>query len=679
MPQTLFRRDPVGTFISTVTGRSGLLNGKQTVGGSSIQMNNPAWITITGVCKMCNGGVANSMILPEEQATWGAVYNAGSIKPKPILQSVNIHYGGNHGLAQKLTANIKCFDRESFNAVRKSFLMPGNEISARFGYSADKQWNSSAADENSVSGFTVAVFSFSAGDDGTWIGTFTAVSSAEALKGIDVMQGLNMPGLQYMIAENQDPKEKVDVKSVAELIASDAQRNGRISIDEVDDADLPYVISKFTGYTKTPDSEVQASIVLYSSEHLCIDLISGWISSISTGVKKAFDQWDESKMSVNQVYVTLGYVVDRIINDGIKRSMEPAVKGKNSDKFKSLKIKFHEKWSKSKIPDLIDSGDPLSVLILGDNTARFVDTTGQEMDFNKIRGTAEGSYADVKALTGNDIRLDKILIHRDVVMSAFADAAGIQNNESESVDPKNTGDAVISLDKFFEKLFTVIKDVTGGALALRLTHDPDNQQRDSLYVVDQNYGGDADLKCVVFNPIDGDGSTISCNISSNGGSDEYRMAMFLGSSKKGDTAARLRNCEEELTDGRSEKRTDAINRHETIVQNPGMMVKSRFRGKEIDAFKSVMVDLTRYSPKVHEQYEFSNWPGMTIDVTIHGAWGILPGCAISTTQVPDVWMPESKGIYFAVTDVTHNFENSLWTTNIRGIMSFYDKLIQTVL
>ena len=260
-------------------------------------------------------------------------------------------------------------------------------------------------------------------------------------------------------------------------------------------------------------------------------------------------------------------------------------------------------------------------------------------------------------------------------MSAIGEATDTPESESESVDPKDTKDTVINLSDFFGKVFSIIKECTGGSLALRLVHDPTDESRDTLLIVDQNYGGDADIPCFIFNPIDGDGSTISCNISSNGGSNEYRTSMFLANSKKGDTAARLRDCEAELFDGRDAKRGDAEDRFNEVVVSPGTMIKDRFNAKQLDAFKSIMVDLYRYSPKSHEPFENINWPGMGIELSIRGAWGIIPGCAITTTQVPDAWRVGAKNIYFMVTEVSHKFSQSTWTTDVRGIMSFYDKLI----
>lgn len=671
MGNSLYRRNPSkdGNFKSVVKARSGLLSKQQHISGQSIQDRNPAYIFIKGKCNMCSGcGV--DMELPVELSDWNSVYG-NSFKPRPVLQDVSISYGGEYGLAQQISANIKCFDRESFDKVRKSFLMPGNYISARFGYSTSgKQWNPGDS-EHRVSGFRVAVFSFSAGDDGTWIGSFKAVSSAEAMKTIDMHGGLRT-NLKYFIAGVLDSRVPKQVQSISEMIASDAQRNGQESLDRVDASNTGYVISEFGDYSATDESVMKASMVLYTSDHLRGVVKKAW-DGVSRFLMKNTGNWDDAVNTQHEIYVTLGYIVDRIVNGKVKFTVEGAIVGDDAEEYKKMKITFHKDWSKARLPKDVESGDPTSVLILGSGKASFFEPDGgTSMDFNDIKGQVEGSKDDIIALDGNKVRLDKILLHRDTVLTALAESIEKEPNESESVDPKDVKSEVINLSDFFKKLFSYIKECTGGSLALRLVLDPDEKKRDKLYVVDQNWGGDKDIDCFIFNPIDGDGSTRSCNISSNGGSNEYRTSMFLGNSKKGDTAAIIRNCDSQLSAGRAKAIGRVKNKLFEIIFDPGSMMKDKFSNKQTDAFKSVMVDLYRYADKGHNKLENINWPGMTIDLTINGAYGIIPGCAVATTQMPREWI--NKNIYFQVLEVTHTFAQSDWSTNIRGMMSFYDHL-----
>lgn len=673
MGESVFRRNAVGNFKNTVRQRSSLLNGVQTITGRSIQDRNPVWVKVTGKCNAC--GQSGTMTVPRNQDTWDSTYKIPGFKPSPILESATLTYGGDWGLAQKLSVSIKCFDRGSFEEVQKYFLLPGNVITLRFGYATDRQWNSSSDSDNTVSGFKVATFAFSAGDDGTWIGNFTAVTSATAIKAVDMMQSLDSIGLRYSVAGKIDSSDSKDANSISELIASDAQRNGTESMDRVTKNNMGYVIAGFANYKPLDNENMRARMVLYTGDHLRrFGKVGDWGAWIGRATQRFRGTWDEAENALHEIYVTLGYVVDRIFNTQLKQASELATAGDpDFEKYKNLKVTFHPVYSKAKLPPGCESGDPLSVLILGGNAAKFKDASSGVMDFNQLRGFEGGASADdVIALKGTDVRLDKILLHRDTVTGALNAALAEKPGESESVDPKDTKDTVISMNDFFQELFSLIKECTGGALQLRLIYHPDDESRETILVVDQNYGGDAPIDCYVFNPIDGDGNTRSCNVASNGGSNEYRTSMFLANSKKGDVAAVLRDCESQLETGRTDVNNKALEQIKKLKDSPGLLYKDRFDGKQIAAFKSCMVDTYRYAKKVHNQYENINWPGMTIDITLNGAWGIIPGCAISSTQLANNW--KMKNIYFMVTEVTHEFRDSDWSTTVKGIMSFYHKL-----
>tara|TARA_R110000822_G_scaffold128195_16_gene263931 strand:- start:1533 stop:3611 length:2079 start_codon:yes stop_codon:yes gene_type:complete len=685
MSESVFRRNPIGNFKKVVISRAGLLHTPQHINGRSIQNRNPAHIQLTGVCNKCsNCGDASYSKMPLELGTWGDMYEP-HLKPRPILEDVTITYGGDWGLAQKLTARIKCYDRDSFEKIQKYFLIPGNTISARFTYStSDSQWNPPDGTHN-ITGFRVATFSFSAGDDGTWVGTFTAVAASEAIKSLEMFQGMPSTGMKYNVAGKVDSSDAVDVKSIAELIASDSQRNGTFGTDQVDSSNTGYVITEFVpipSEVEPTDGGGSVAIVLYTSDHLSTGYIPDIGQSIVTKLSKSrFGSWDEANESTLQIYLTLGYVVDRIINNMIIVATGKGVGFQDKEAFSKLKIKFHPEYSKSTLPKNVESGDPKSMLILG-RYNYFVDVkSGTDMNFNTIK---HGDEDAVVAYANDILHLDKILLHRDIVTGALTDSISVKPNESESVDPKNEKSEIINLNDFMEKLFSVITQLTGGAVSLRLTHDVEEPDKDIMYIVDQNYGGDTPIDCFLFNPIDGDGSTRSCNISSGGGSNEYRTSMFIGQSTKGDVASKLRDCVKSTYDAREGRRKNAIERLVRIIGNSsgrgggagspiGTMMKDHFNGKQIEAYTAVMVDLTRNATLSDNAKRNINWPGMSIDLTINGAWGIIPGCAIITTQMPPDWYI-GKEIYFMVQEVTHNFSKSDWTTNIKGIMSYYNNL-----
>ena len=147
--------------------------------------------------------------------------------------------------------------------------------------------------------------------------------------------------------------------------------------------------------------------------------------------------------------------------------------------------------------------------------------------------------------------------------------------------------------------------------------------------------------------------------------------MFIGNSKKGDATSAIRGCDDQLEDARGKKYSEAKTQINELISSPGILGRELFDEKQIDALKAIMVDLYRNRPTARK-YETVHWPGMSISAVIDGAWGIIPGCAISSKQVPDDW--RDLNVYFMVMRVTHKFEGSDWSTEIEGIMSYYDNL-----
>lgn len=664
MAESLFRRNPVDNFIDILKERRSQLDSPRFMSGKSAQVRNPAYIKLIGTCNMCGGPKGKSKQIPYKEESWNAMYGP-KFKSVPVLKSVSIEYGGDWGLAQKITAVIECYTPKDFEEISQYFLMPGNFIDVEFGPAvSDKVWNRS--NTKKLKRFRVATFSFSAGSDGSWLGTFTAVSSATAIKNTDMMS-LLVNTLKYRSAGKIDGEETTSVKCISELMTADFQRNGNFSVDQLKDG---HVLHNGAGdlVDYNPGSTVKfkdAAIAVFTGEHLVSpnDRQSKSMSSYNNT-----DNTTNTKESTLQVYFTLGYVINRIINDQLMRVAEMSIGSDDKAEFKKLKIQFSDKYSKSIFPSGLRSGDPTAVLILGNNAGNYKSQHGDGKNFEEKLT----SPSQVTALSNEIVDIKKILIHQKVIEAAMSSAVSVPSANSDSLDVKNFGEEVVNITDFFKSISSAIHECTGGAISLRLVEDLEEKtDKVELIVVDQNNGGDQPLTCPVLDPIDGDGSTRTCDIQSNVGSEEYRAAMFVGNSKKGDPAAVLRGCDSQMDTARLSIYTKAVKAAIEIVTNPGELGKSYFDGKHIDGLKSAMLTMYKNRPKSNV-YDTIHFPGLKINAVIDGTWGILPGCAISTTQLPSGW--RSKGVYFMVTGVTHSFDGSDWSTTIDGIMSYYKNL-----
>lgn len=674
MAESLYRRTLNQSVRDVLLGRKKLLDSPTHVAnGRSAMVRNPAWVQVTGTCKACGDGPTKTLPAIQEQHQDLYKYKGGSIKPAPTLRSVTITNGGTWGLAKKISAEIECYTVTDFKEIQKAFLLPGNEISAKFGYK--NSWGVPKDISHTLKGFKVATFAFNTTSEGTWLCTFEAVSSGTAIKTLDMQlvvcngcdanagvgQSANSGPLKYLVGENLDPNP---VKGVAQLIAADAQKNGRYSIDDVEDGD---VIDYFVNYSPDPVDDKSAALVVYNGDHL--RGFWGEVAAWGGGILRSWGMGDsEVENANNQVFLSVGYIINRIINDQLLRAFACGIISENGDRadFNTLRVNFHPVYSKCKIAAGITSGDPTSVLLLGD--ANYKNSSGEGKNFDvdcKNLGKVKS------ALGGGEVNIKNILVHRNVVIAAFNNATKKREAESDSTGVKDTKDEVVNIIDFFEGISDHISAAVGGAIALRIVEHPDDPKK--LLVVDQNYGVTDKLECIVLDPIDGDGSTRECNVQSSVGSEEYKAAMYVGTSKKGDPVAALRGCDKNLKQQREKEHTKAKTDKDALIKSPGNLGKNNFNGNEINALKSIMSRLHRNNQTAGD-IETIHYPGLSISATLDGVWGFEPGMAISATSIPKEWIDENKA-YFMITRVQHSFTESDWSTSIDGILAYYPNVI----
>lgn len=671
MSESLYRRNPESNPIAVLKARRGMMDKQQTVSGRSASVRNPCFVSIIGHDKSCGGG--GTMQLPRSSDSMQSTYyEGGSIKPGPDLISVSLSYGGDWGLARKLSATIKCYRMSDFERIQKYFLMPGNEIDVSFGHSSNISWG--IAQTAKMKGFKVATFNFNTEQDGSWVCSFEAVSASTAIKNLDIqivicngcdpISGQGQSGTSGPIRYQTGLESTTHaVKGIAELIAGDTQVNGKYSIDKMRDGE---VVTSFVNYNPgVPDKS--AACVVYYGDHLrgTMDSVLAWGRGVlkSVGLGKS-----EVEAANNQVFVTLGYVVNRIINDQLLRAMTCGIAHERED-FNTLKAIFHPEYSKCRIVSGITSGDPTTVLFLGD--ANYKNSEGEGKDFDADCK----NLSAVKCVSGGDIRLQNILLHRDVVIGAFNEATKKRESNADNADVKDTGDEVVNVITFFEKIADQISSVVGGAISLRLVEHPTDSKK--LIVVDQNYGVTEKLQCVVLDPIDGDGSTRNCSVQSNVGSQEYKASMYVGANKKGDAISAIRGCSPKLDQQRSVELAKAKTDKEALIKNPGNLGKNAFSGEQINALKSIMGRIHKNSQEA-AKIETIHYPGLSISAELDGVYGFIPGNAISTSQIPKKWRETFKS-YFMITKVQHDFNQSDWSTKIDGILAYYPGVQYTLL
>lgn len=640
-----FRRNPESNAIKVLQSRSKLYKSGPHYKAAT---RNPAYIKVTGQANSCMGGT--TITLPKEENTFNELYKPDSkLKIGPILKDVVIEYGGEYGLTQTITVTIECYTMEDFKQIELAFLLPGNKITATFGYGVS--WNESDQKGVNVGPFRVVAFNFSTTTEGYWIATCKAVAAAEAIKDIEVSSIIFDKKLQY-----RDGSTKYPVKGMAELIAYDAQKNGENSIDDLQD-----------GETISPAGG--GKIVVYKGKHL-YSTFGSWFNQLYG----KFDGKTEAEQTFNVVYISLEYIIKRLLMGQIKKEIATGVIGRDKGDFEKLKIVFDDEISHSWVDAQLRSGSPLTCLLLGIKKGNYKNTKGEGKDFEADCKNLSAVKAVVQ-IEGTRQKIDHkhILLERSIVVKAFNEASKKREATSDSVDVKDTKDLVLPIEDFLKKIFDHIGICTGGSIQLRLAVHPKNS--DQLVVIDQNNGKANDpLKVVIFDPIDGDGSTRSCTIQSNVGSEEYKAYMFAGASKKGDGAASVRGCKKEADDERAKNpHPDAVRAIGELIYNPGTLGANQFGTVQENALISAVGTLAKTAPE-SKKYEMVPYLGMSIEIELDGVYGFVPGNGITTTQLPPHYKTNKN--YFQIKSVTHTLsgQDSTWSTKLSGIMTFYETI-----
>ncbi len=649
-----WRRNPDQEVLGILSQRSSGVESKKQYYKSATR--NPAYIHVTGQGNGCIGKLTKT--LPEDTDTFNTTYApAKRFKLRPVLKEVIIEYGGEYGLSQMITTTIECYTKEDFEEIEKAFLLPGNIITATFGYA--NPWQGYEQQGKKAGPFRVVSFNFSTTVEGSWVATCKAVAAAEAIKDIEVSSIISDKNLKYIGGGSR----KFPVAGMAELIAYDSQKNGNIAIDELQDGETIKVLN-------------DGVIVVYHSDHLFSTTLGSWWNNV-------VNKWDgkgEAEQTANTVYISLEYIIKRLLMGQIKKEISSAVIKNDKPDFDKLKIVFDDKISHSYTNINLRSGSPLTCLLLGTGKGNYKNSSGEGKDFEKDCKNLSAVKA-IESIEGSRQKINHkhILLERSIIVKAFTEGAKNREATSDSVDIKDTKELVLPIEDFLKKIFDHIGICTGGAIQLRLVIHPNDSN--TLVIADQNNGKiDEILKVAVLNTLNGgDGSTRSCVIQSNVGSEEYKAYMFAGVSRKGDGAASTRGCKKEVDDNKSKTTyTDSSKVIQEIIYNPGSLGANQFGNVQENALIQAMGTLAKSSPD-SKKYEMTPYLGMSLEAELDGIYGFTPGCGISTTQLPSHYF-ENKN-YFLIKTVTHIFngDESSWSTKISGIMTYYTDIKWTYL
>ena len=280
--------------------------------------------------------------------------------------------------------------------------------------------------------------------------------------------------------------------------------------------------------------------------------------------------------------------------------------------------------------------------------------------------------------------LANILINRDCIAGIIDELGGLTRNKEKTDDDVSS----VTAEKFFGKLFDLIKEASGDAINLKLVPDPDNTERylSKSLIVNVNEPPDPGkaIQVPMFNKTDG--STIEMGLKSkipkaSQTSAEVGGAANIGTPPK-DTKAETTEFESTLT-----------SKAQNIRDGKDALVKSTFKAEKSRALSGVLKSIVTGEPDaktIGSGRIMKTFP-LEMNLSILGLEGFKFGDTISSKLLPpqyrDVSDPgrkvtviQGKGsefevkadfytkTVFTVTKINHVFKKSEWVTTLDTVM-----------
>jgi len=617
-------------------------------------VRNPCYCVVSG------GGKT----LPVNDTTFAATYN--SFKLHTTLTTVTVNQGnGGFGLTSEAEIVCTSYTKGQFEEIKSAWMNMHTVLTIKFGYALP--YGDGYGKGASITGLMVCGFSFETTQEGFWISKIKAICPSTALLELEI--GTMLSGaLRSNTFQNEGSSAKVT--GLTELMQCHATANGSTALDAVADGHC-FKIERSKG---SEGMAVVCDLKLARQSPSTTDAISTYFASF---LPKVSATGEGSLMSTGgtaperDIYFTLEYIIN-LYEYCFKPSItESAGSTKTEKLLRKLKIIFDPTYSFSYIDPMVTSGRPQSVVLISPSgeKGKYGTGGGVKLGYNFETVSAASQLNCVVGGAPGKVKIDvkKILVNISVINAALAQAS-TKRVESEDNSPAKTEDVTLKLDSFYSSIFDAIATATGGAIRLRLSAHPKSftdgkDYSNILIVADENNGflGEP-IKVIRFNPIDGDGSTRSCALTSEAGGRAYGAQMFAGTRKSAETA-----------DAAMSKDHTTSNR--TGVYSAAVVEFREARDKKYPESgwaetveKSMLDTITTISRgyTYDSSVDLMTFPSIGINVQIDGVWGIVPGCGITSTQVPNDFVKNK--CYFTVTDVVHTFDGSTsdWSTSLTG-------------
>jgi len=301
-------------------------------------------------------------------------------------------------------------------------------------------------------------------------------------------------------------------------------------------------------------------------------------------------------------------------------------------------------------------GDSSTAGVIGYDFSVDAKRGGDQLVFTRLTGN--------EAVT-NSVDLTKILINVDEIIRIFESVRETEETKptSERIESTETPAVKLSLESFLKKIFSLIRDASGGFFDIDMIpqHDESGVR---IILVNKKFNTippNDPLKPIVFENITTDGVTINTNVSMTIPKDAIAMNAYAEASIEGSTASELSE----------NKNLDEYTKHQIAIEDlfykrVFVFADSEANETGVDPLKSAVREFINTVPKeVVRKDGVIPYP-LNIDLTVDGINGFEFGDLINLSIIPQ--LSGYKNTVFRVLNVTHTVDaNNKWTTNLKTV------------
>ncbi len=441
---------------------------------------------------------------------FGSMYEqkTDSYRPKPFLNSVRVTNEGRYGSVRKSTVEFSVFNLEQLNHAEQHFMIPGTELSLEFGWSLGIL-RTQGINREQLKG-RVYNFNFDLRDDGGFDCSISLVAEGFFAKGLETKTPVD--------------KDTANIKNI------------KTKNSETINLDAPTVKDKIIYDKYSLEQANTKSRVFMDSPSALLNSKPGRMVNVIVDTKA--DPSENSENPVpddtrvvlsNEWFVSLYYVVNVLVNDLIL-NIGSTKTGSPSKKFRGARYLTNPKVSCSWNHKDVFSADP-SKIIFPDtlNMANYGDGKNGEYIKKSLTVAGYGPHQDgLFILDDTFVDLGETLINVNEVIRILEDA-----EKEEGIDIHDN-----PLNRFLQKIFDLIRDVSGEVYQLTLILIDDEKDSDgAIEIVDANMtmpgsrGENSEPRPYIFTPFTPQSIVRKISMSSEL-PDKMATALYIGGSKQ---------------------------------------------------------------------------------------------------------------------------------------------------